>query len=160
MKLCFSRFLAMLFVWSCVTLFVCVLLWTLLGAALVVALRAHGPSSAAVAEHGLLAISKLAFDAANRTLLGEAGVCPGECVCACVQASVFTQYFLATTKFFWIRISSFATMQYLWSVFFFDNTARVFLFFVSLSAVIHVIGVFWLSAIRPRSLSHTLFTLL
>ena len=96
----------------------CYLLCSLLGAVLVVALRAHGPSSAAVAEHGLLAVSNLAANhAANKTLLGEAGVCPGECVCACVQASVFTQYFLATTKFFWIRVPSCATMQYLSSVF-------------------------------------------
>ena len=76
----------------------CYLLCSLLGAVLVVALRAHGPSSAAVAEHGFRAVVNLAANnAANKTLLGEAGVCPGECVCACVQASVFTQYFLATT---------------------------------------------------------------
>ena len=84
MKLCFSRFLTMLFVWSCVTLFECVLLCALLGAVLVVALRAHGPSSAAVAEQGLFAVRNLAANNdANKTLLGEAGVCPGECVCAC-----------------------------------------------------------------------------
>ena len=73
----------------------CYLLCSLLGAVLVVALRAHGPSSAAVAEQGLLAVSSLAANhAANKTLLAEAGVCPGECLSArggaCVHASVFT----------------------------------------------------------------------
>ena len=59
----------------------CYLLFALSGAALVVALRAHGPSSAAVAEQGLGAVLNLtANNAANRTLLGEAGVCPGEYV--------------------------------------------------------------------------------
>ena len=75
----FPRFLMMLFALSCVNVFVCVLLWTLLGAVLVVALRAHGPSSAAVAEQGLLAVRNLtAASAAIGTLLCDAGVCPGE----------------------------------------------------------------------------------
>ena len=47
--------------------------------ALVAAFRAHGASSAAVAEHGLWAIANLSADAAIRPLLAEAGVCPGGC---------------------------------------------------------------------------------
>ena len=59
---------------------VCAIMFLLLCAALVGALRAHGPSSAAVAEQGLWAVVNLAAgNAANTTLLAEAGVCPGEC---------------------------------------------------------------------------------
>ena len=62
--------------------------YLLCAAALVVALRAHGPLSAAVAEQAFGAVRNLtATNAANRTLLGEAGMCPGECVC--VLSSVF-----------------------------------------------------------------------
>ena len=49
------------------------------GVALVAAFRAHGASSAAVAEQGLRAIANLAVDDAIATLLAEAGVCPGGC---------------------------------------------------------------------------------
>ena len=53
--------------------------YLLCAAALVVALRAHGPLSAAVAEQGFWAVRILAANNAdNRTLLGEAGVCPGK----------------------------------------------------------------------------------
>ena len=49
------------------------------GVALVAAFRAHGASSAAVAEQGLCAIRSLSLDAAIIPLLAEAGVCPGGC---------------------------------------------------------------------------------
>ena len=53
--------------------------YLLCAAALVAALRAHGPLSAAVAEQGFGAVINLASNnAANKTLLGEAGVCPGK----------------------------------------------------------------------------------
>ena len=40
-------------------------------------LRSHGEASAEVAEQGLWAIRNLSCDAANKTRLGEAGVCEG-----------------------------------------------------------------------------------
>ena len=49
------------------------------GVALMAAFRAHGASSAAVAEQGLWAIAALSVDVAIRPLLAEAGVCPGGC---------------------------------------------------------------------------------
>ena len=60
----------------CACLRVCALV---VGVALVAAFRAHGASSAAVAEYGLWAIRKLSADAAIRSLLAEAGVCSGGC---------------------------------------------------------------------------------
>ena len=70
----------------------CAIVFLLLFAALVGALRSHGPSSAEVAQHGLQAVGNLTVgNAANKTLLAEAGVCPGECLSArrgaCVRVS-------------------------------------------------------------------------
>ena len=41
--------------------------------------QCNGESNAAVAEHGLWAIEKLAVDDANRTKLGEGGACTSAC---------------------------------------------------------------------------------
>ena len=50
----------------------------LIGAVVVVVLRSHGESNAAVAEAGFWAILNLsAGNAANNTRLGEAGACEG-----------------------------------------------------------------------------------
>ena len=51
---------------------------SLVRAALAVAFRSHGEANEAVAEIGLGAITVVAaLDPANRTRLGEAGVCEG-----------------------------------------------------------------------------------